>query len=310
MRRHQRKTSRSAARQRRHKGDRHADGRGQYLHEPAGHGLPADPGHRGVRLPVSHSGRIVGRVIASVFFLMMSAFGLSASEVVVLQGGARIELQKPPVRQANAVLLTRSDGLLLSVPAADIDWKATAAAMNTTRAPAKAGAAVQAPLESPAQAARAGRDGPKARVKLTDADVAHVAEEELVAGEKAKKESEARSGLAEGRRVRAGEGRRQTHPVRLHRCLVPALPSARRGGVRRPPDRVPGQQQISALARRGPQARGWEEPARDRRARGPVFRQRLPPTLVVATPDGRLIARLVGYPGRESLLHFLRESSR
>ncbi|HLN59343.1 MAG TPA: thioredoxin family protein [Thermoanaerobaculia bacterium] len=34
------------------------------------------------------------------------------------------------------------------------------------------------------------------------------------------------------------------------------------------------------------------------------------PTLVVATPDGRLIARLQGYPGRERLLHFLQESSR
>jgi hypothetical protein len=36
-------------------GDRHTDGRGQDLYEPAGDGLPADPGHRGIRLPVSHS---------------------------------------------------------------------------------------------------------------------------------------------------------------------------------------------------------------------------------------------------------------
>ena len=34
------------------------------------------------------------------------------------------------------------------------------------------------------------------------------------------------------------------------------------------------------------------------------------PTLVVATSDGRLIARLNGYPGRKSLLYFLEESSR
>ena len=34
------------------------------------------------------------------------------------------------------------------------------------------------------------------------------------------------------------------------------------------------------------------------------------PTLIVARSDGRLIARLNGYPGRNSLLHFLQESSR
>ena len=34
------------------------------------------------------------------------------------------------------------------------------------------------------------------------------------------------------------------------------------------------------------------------------------PTLVVATSDGRLIARLDGYPGRNGLLYFLQQSSR
>lgn len=34
------------------------------------------------------------------------------------------------------------------------------------------------------------------------------------------------------------------------------------------------------------------------------------PTLVVATQNGRAIARLDGYPGRNSLLRFLQESSR
>src|SRR6266536_1663567 len=83
--------------------------------------------------------RIVGRVIASAFLLTVSACGLSAGEVVVLQGGARIELQKPPVRQGNVVLLTRTDGTLLSVHDADIDWKATAAAW--TAAPSFTGEA-------------------------------------------------------------------------------------------------------------------------------------------------------------------------
>lgn len=34
------------------------------------------------------------------------------------------------------------------------------------------------------------------------------------------------------------------------------------------------------------------------------------PTLVVAAPDGRLIAKLQGYGGREQLIQFLQESSR
>jgi hypothetical protein len=67
------------------------------------------------------------------------------------------------VRQGNVVLLTRSDGQLLSVHAADIDWKATAAAGNTTRAPAKEGRS-QAPPEA------AGPGAPTGRIKGVSAD--------------------------------------------------------------------------------------------------------------------------------------------
>jgi hypothetical protein len=106
--------------------------------------------------------------------LFVAATAAAASDVVVLRGGAKIELKQPPVRQGNNVLLTRKDGTLLSVPAGEIDAKATAAA-RAAAPPPPVPAAVPAP-ETPAQAARATREGPKARVRLTDADVGHYLE--------------------------------------------------------------------------------------------------------------------------------------
>jgi hypothetical protein len=128
--------------------------------------------------------KITRRTIAPVLLFAAGAIVFAAGDVVVIKGGARIELQKPLARQGNVVLLTRSDGALLSVPAADIDWKATEAARNAARAPAKGAPAVEARPETPAQAARAGRNGPKARVKLTDADVGHATDEEPASGAK------------------------------------------------------------------------------------------------------------------------------
>ncbi len=129
--------------------------------------------------------------------MLFAAVALAfAADVVVLKGGARIELKKPPVRQGAVVLLTRSDGTLLSVSAADVDWKATAAASAERRGPAAPAPAVAPPPETPAEAARSGRNGAKARVKLTDADVAHTVEAENASGEKEKKEGEPRSGAS------------------------------------------------------------------------------------------------------------------
>jgi hypothetical protein len=120
-------------------------------------------------------------------FLLAGAAALQAgpAEVVVLKGGARIELKKPAERRGDLILLTRADGTLLSVRDSEIDWKATAD-LRAARAPSKSpSAAVTAPPESPAQAARLGREGPRAKVKLTDADVQHVGEEgSSEAGEK------------------------------------------------------------------------------------------------------------------------------
>jgi hypothetical protein len=103
------------------------------------------------------------------------------------------------VRQGNQALLTRADGTLLSVPVSEIDLKATAAA-KAARAAAKpassAGGALEAPQESPAQAARAtAREGRKARIKITDADVAHV--EEPAEGEKKEPAASAEGGRLE-----------------------------------------------------------------------------------------------------------------
>jgi hypothetical protein len=97
----------------------------------------------------------------------------SAADVVILRGGVRIDLKQPWVQQGNNAILTRTDGTLLSVPISEIDMKATAAAKRVPTA--KAAPAVDAPPETPADAARAGRDTPKARVKITDSDVGHAA---------------------------------------------------------------------------------------------------------------------------------------
>jgi hypothetical protein len=127
---------------------------------------------------------------AAPVLLLAAAFVFAAGDVVVLKGGARLELRKPPERQGSLVLLTRSDGTLLSVRAADVDWKATAAARNAGGS-ASQGPSVAGSPETPAEAARASREGPKARVKLTDADVGHVVEEESPAE---KKDAVVRSG--------------------------------------------------------------------------------------------------------------------
>jgi hypothetical protein len=76
------------------------------------------------------------------------------------------------------------------VPVSEIDLKATAAA-RAARAAAKpapsSGGVLEESQESPAEAAKLSRDGRKARVKITDADVGHV--EEPAEGETKEAES-------------------------------------------------------------------------------------------------------------------------
>jgi len=126
--------------------------------------------------------------------LLTAGFAVAAGDVVVLRGGTRIELKQPPMRQGNNVLLTRKDGTLLSVPMSEIDTKATASAKASVPAPVASSAA--APPETPAQAARATREGPKARVKVTDADVGHYLEPPTAPGEEGEAGAAANAGPA------------------------------------------------------------------------------------------------------------------
>ncbi|MEO8430165.1 MAG: hypothetical protein ABI592_01565 [Acidobacteriota bacterium] len=109
--------------------------------------------------------------IRSVGTGLFLAAGLAlASDVVVLRGGSRIDLKQPWVQQGSNAILTRADGTLLSVPVTEIDTRATAAARSS--GPVAARPAVVAPPSTPADAVRSGRE-PRARVRVTDADVGH-----------------------------------------------------------------------------------------------------------------------------------------
>jgi hypothetical protein len=116
----------------------------------------------------------------SVFFGVLLSAAVSFGDVVVLKGGVVINLKKPPAVRGDAVLLTRMDGTLLSVPASEIDREATAAA-RAAGAPAAPGP-TPAPPMTLAGAARAAKEVPKARVRITDADVSHIEATEPAAG--------------------------------------------------------------------------------------------------------------------------------
>lgn len=136
---------------------------------------------------------------ALVLFLFSLAAG---AETIVLRGGVVVQLSRPPVRQGRNVLLTRMDGTLLSVPASEIDSAATAAARSAAPPPAAALPAGPATL---AEAARATREAPKARLRITDADVSHdeaSSRSAAEAGPEALKEGNAAAGVG---RVEVGE---------------------------------------------------------------------------------------------------------
>jgi hypothetical protein len=127
------------------------------------------------------------RTLRLATLLIFLGGSLSAADVVVLKGGAVITLKSPPVRRGNTVLLTKTDGTVLSVPISEIDRAATAASRSVAASPAPA--ATPVPAATLAAAARAAREIPKARVRITDADVSHSearqAQNEAAAGEAA-----------------------------------------------------------------------------------------------------------------------------
>jgi hypothetical protein len=112
---------------------------------------------------------IVSRLAASIVLVL--AGSVASADVVVLKGGAVINLKKPPEVRGNTVLLTRTDGTVLSVRATEIDRGATAAARSSAGPPPPAPSPV--PAATLAGAARAAREVPKARVKISDANVSH-----------------------------------------------------------------------------------------------------------------------------------------
>ena len=103
--------------------------------------------------------------------LLVAAAAVAGADVLVLRGGSRIPIKGPILQQGQNILVTNTDGTLLSVPSAEVDLKATAAA-NAPQPAAPAAVPATAAAETPAEAARGAR-GPKARVRVTDADVSH-----------------------------------------------------------------------------------------------------------------------------------------
>jgi thiol-disulfide isomerase/thioredoxin len=235
----------------------------------------------------------------------------------VLKGGVVIELKGPWEQRGNVALLTRVDGTLLSVPVSEIDPKATAAA-KASRAAARPDAVVGATTpQNLAQAARLSRGGPKARMKISDADVRHGVP---ATGETEKKEL---IGLTDREKKDAGTG------VIAWQSLETAGAAAR--GARNPvlydftAAWCPPCHKLDA--------EGWGDPkiaaavndsflpvrvmdrAREEGKNPPAIQELLRrysvvgfPTLIVADGDGRQIARFDGYRGRAALARFLDEA--
>jgi hypothetical protein len=112
--------------------------------------------------------RLSRAALAAALIASAAAF-VAAGDVVVLKGGTVIALKLPVVRRGSTAYLTRADGTLLSVPVSEIDRDATAAA---NQAPPAAAPKQATAASTPADAAKA-KDGQKAKVRITDADVSH-----------------------------------------------------------------------------------------------------------------------------------------
>jgi hypothetical protein len=141
----------------------------------------------------------------AVALLVGTASVVSAGEVVVLKGGTVVPLKEHWVRRGNTAYLTRPDGTLLSVPVSEIDREKTAAANRAAPAPARP-AAAPAP-STPAEIARVTKDSPKAKVRITDADVSHPMDLEAAAapGEEKKETGPAKVEVAEWSQEKSGE---------------------------------------------------------------------------------------------------------
>jgi hypothetical protein len=142
----------------------------------------------------------------AVALLVGTASFAPAAEVVVLKGGTVVELKEHWVRRGNTAYLTRADGTLLSVPVSEIDREKTAAANHAAAAPQPKAAPAASPA-TPAEIARATKDTPKARVRITDADVSHPLDLDQAAapGEEKKEAGPSKVEVAEWTQEKNGE---------------------------------------------------------------------------------------------------------
>jgi hypothetical protein len=133
----------------------------------------------------------LSRGLLAGFIVAALASGVRAEEIVVLKGGTVVKVKQPIVRRGNTAYLTRTDGTLLSVPVSEIDRDASAAANRAAAVPPPPAPAPAA--STPAEVAKANKENPKARVRITDADVSHPLDLEAGTGEE-KKETAAVGG--------------------------------------------------------------------------------------------------------------------
>jgi hypothetical protein len=113
----------------------------------------------------------VGMLLAALAFGMAAL--ASASEIVVLKGGTRLELAKPYVVKGAQAIMTLTNGTVVSVAAREIDRAATRTARAETAPPPAAASEPAESVSALAEAARAQKSAPKAAVRVGDEDVAH-----------------------------------------------------------------------------------------------------------------------------------------
>lgn len=107
----------------------------------------------------------------AVAILALAPAVAGSSELVILKGGKTLELSKPYLVRGTQAILTLKDGTVVSVALAEIDRAATQAAR--ARSVPKKSDVETVEAVSPADAARAQKRAPKARLKVGDDEVSH-----------------------------------------------------------------------------------------------------------------------------------------
>ena len=98
--------------------------------------------------------------------------GIAGADEIWLKDGRRIVTKKPLVQKGSLALLTTTDGVLLSIPLAEIDLNKTAAEKARVAVATPVPTASVPKLLTPAEAAKQ-KSGRRAAVVLTDDTVAH-----------------------------------------------------------------------------------------------------------------------------------------